>query len=351
VTEPTHTLRAIAWPVSISYLLHMNRKPLCDASGRPLDMDTLLAPLQELYDCACCPRECHVDRFTGPAGYCHSDAGFAISSICAHKGEEPVISGDRGICNIFFSQCNMQCVYCQNYQISHHHCRVPGQLTNLTQIITRIEQTLDQGAHAVGFVSPSHCIPHVRVIIAVLKARGRTPVFVFNTGGYDKPETIRSFEKTIDVWLPDLKYLDNSLASRFSDAPNYVDTACAAVKEMYRQTGPDITLDQRERILAGLVIRHLVLPGHVENSTNVLRWIAQQLSPDVHVSLMSQYFPTFHVSGHPQLGRTLTTAEYEAVLEEFDRLGFHRGWIQELDSPLHYRPDFDRDHPFEGNES
>ena len=320
---------------------------LTDPGGKPLDLTSILAPLEKLRDCAVCPRDCHVNRFEGPTGYCHTDAGFAVSSICAHRGEEPVISGDSGICNIFFSQCNLQCIFCQNYQISHHHCRVPAELTGLTEIIYEIERILAQGAHAVGFVSPSHVVPQVRVLIDVLKVRGHSPVFVYNTSSYDKAETVRSLSGNISVWLPDLKYMDNDLASQYSDAPDYVEIACGALKEMYGQTGPDIELDSQDRILSGMIIRHLVLPGQVQNSKRVLQWIADEISPDMHISLMSQYFPTSQVASHPTLGRTLKVTEYESVLDEFDRLGFYRGWVQELDSPSHYRPDFNQDHPFE----
>lgn len=320
---------------------------LTDPGGRPLDLTSLLTPLEDLRDCAVCPRECHVDRFAGPTGYCHTDAGFAVSSICAHRGEEPVISGDSGICNIFFGQCNLQCIFCQNYQISSHHCHVPAEMNDLSGIVFAIERILAQGAHAVGFVSPSHVVPQVRVLIDVLKARGHSPVFVYNTSSYDKVETVSLLSENISVWLPDLKYMDNDLASQYSDAPDYVQVATDALKEMYRQVGPDIELDSRERILSGMIIRHLVLPGQVQNSKRVLQWIADELSPDIHISLMSQYFPTSQVASHPTLGRTLTVAEYEEVLDEFDRLGFYRGWVQELDSPSHYRPDFNQDHPFE----
>ena len=258
-----------------------------------------------------------------------------------------MISGTNGICNIFFTRCNMQCVYCQNFQISRREGPIDEEMTSLPEIVRQIESVLDSGAHAVGFVSPSHFIPQVQVIINALMARDRKPTFVFNTSSYDRVETIKSLDGVIDVWLPDLKYLDDRLGRAYSDTPNYPNIACAAIKEMFYQKGSSIRLDDNGLITSGLIIRHLVLPGQVENSKRILRWIAAELSPSVHISLMSQYHPTLHVANHPRLGRTLMPDEYTEVLREFEDLGFYRGWVQEMDSPTSYRPDFTYDHPFE----
>ncbi len=316
-------------------------------TGKPLDVTALSAPLEALRDCTCCPRNCHADRFGDKLGFCQSGTGFSIGSICAHRGEEPVISGQHGICNIFFTRCNMQCLYCQNFQISRRQGMIEEKKSTLPEIIGQIESVLAGGSHAVGFVSPSHFIPQVQVIINTLSARDRKPTYVFNTSSYDKIETIKALEGTIDVWLPDLKYMDEKMGRAYSDTPDYPAIACAAIKEMFYQKGSNIWLDDNDCITSGLIIRHLVLPGRVENSKKVLQWIADELSPSVHVSLMSQYHPTAPVANHPRLGRTLMVDEYHEVLEEFDRLGFHRGWVQELDSPTSYRPDFKFDHPFE----
>lgn len=325
-------------------------KDLLDpATGRPLDLGPILAPLEQLRDCTCCPRDCHANRFGSELGFCMSGAGFSIGSICAHRGEEPVISGDTGICNIFFTRCNMQCVYCQNHQISRRRETVEEELLTLSEIVTRIESILDSGSHAVGFVSPSHFVPQVQVLMGALRARGRRPAFVYNTSSYDKAATIRDLEGKIDVWLPDLKYLDEALGRQYSHTPFYPEVACAAVREMFRQKGSNIWLDEQGRITSGLIIRHLVLPGQVENSKQVLRWIAEELSPSVHVSLMSQYHPTPWVADHPRLGRTLAPAEYDEVRDEFERLGFYRGWVQEMESAANYRPDFTCEHPFESH--
>jgi putative pyruvate formate lyase activating enzyme len=262
-------------------------------------------------------------------------------------GEEPVLSGKRGICNIFFAHCNLQCIYCQNYQISDVRTDPDYFDMTLENVVAEVEAILETGPKSVGFVSPSHVLPQMHVIIDALARRGRRPRYVFNTNGYDKLETIRSLENVFDVYLPDLKYMDGDLASDLSGARDYPEVAAAVLKEMYRQKGAEIVLDEDELIVSGLIIRHLVLPGHVDNSKAVLRYIAEELSPDIHISLMSQYHPTPRVADHPKLGRCLERGEYDEVLDEFERLGFHRGWVQDLSSPHHYLPDFDRDQPFE----
>lgn len=305
------------------------------------------APEVLLRNCNCCPRDCLADRTGSALGFCETDARIAVSSICAHHGEEPVFSGTRGICNIFFNHCNMQCIFCQNYQISDNRLNLSADLMKLDEIVRRIEEILARGARGVGFVSPSHVIPQVRMIMQALKERGHEQAFVYNTNGYDRADMVASMEGEIDVYLPDLKYMDNRLAAEYSSTPDYVQYATEAIREMFRQKGADIVVDAEGLVTSGLIIRHLVLPGHVENSKEVLRFIAQELSPDIYISLMSQYYPTARVAGHPKLGRTLFAAEYREVMDEFEKLGFHRGFVQEMSSPHHYRPDFLKDHPFD----
>lgn len=309
----------------------------------------LLAPLEQLRDCNCCPRNCGANRLDpgGKLGYCNSGAGFHIGSICAHRGEEPVIVGDHGIANIFFARCNMGCRYCQNWQISRTRGRILEQEMTLDAVCDQLETLLDAGCKTVGFVSPSHFIPQVDVIMSAIRARGRNPVFVFNTSSYDKAETIRAFDGRINVWLPDLKYMDEAIGREISDTPDYPAIATAAIREMFRQKGSRLWLDADGHIESGLIIRHLVLPGKIENSKRVLRWIATELSHNVHVSLMSQYHPSARVAGDPSLGRTLHPEEYAEVVAEFEHLGFSNGWTQDLDSPSNYMPDFIHEHPFE----
>lgn len=297
--------------------------------------------------CTLCPRRCGARRAEGQLGYCRTGAGFSIGAICVHRGEEPPVSGPRGIANVFFTRCNLQCVFCQNHQISRNRGPIIEYALSLEQVVGCLEAALERGAGAVGFVSPSHCIPQMRAIIAALSARQPRPAFVMNTNAYDTVAALASLEGLVDVYLPDLKYIDGELAGRFSDAPDYPEVAGAALREMYRQKGSRLPIGPSGYAETGLIIRHLVLPGQAENSKRCLRWIADYLSPDVHLSLMAQYHPTPAVAGHPELGRRVTPEEYEEVLDELHSLGFWRGWTQALASPESYQPDFARSHPFE----
>lgn len=297
--------------------------------------------------CTLCPRRCGVRRAGGELGYCRTGTGFSIGSICLHRGEEPPISGPCGIANVFFTRCNMQCVYCQNHQISRNRGPIIEHEMSLEQVVRCLQAALARGARAVGFVSPSHCILQMKAIIHALQERRPRPIFVMNTNAYDTVETLASLEGLIDVYLPDLKYMDAELAAHLSDAPNYPQVATRAITEMFRQKGTRLALDDAGCATSGLIIRHLVLPGHVENSLACLRWLADHLSTDLHVSLMAQYRPTPAVAGHPDLGRTLRPEEYQRVLDEFHHLGFYRGWTQDLASPDSYSPDFAQSHPFE----
>jgi putative pyruvate formate lyase activating enzyme len=302
--------------------------------------------LELLSECRLCPRECGADRFISPSGWCRSGIQPGIASVGPHFGEEPIISGNKGICNVFFTHCNLQCVFCQNFQISDNktdlqHCIMP-----LPEVVRNIAFFLDQGCHAVGFVSPSHWIPQVKIIISMLKEKGYSPVFLYNSNGYDKVESLRSLQGYIDIYLPDLKYSESEIAGEFSGAVDYPERAALAIKEMYRQKGSTLITDDKGQAVSGLIIRHLVLPGHSENSKKVLRFIATELSKNVHISLMSQYHPVHHAAEHEGLNSTLSADEYREVVHEMEKLGLNKGWVQALESSGHYLPDFDKEEPF-----
>jgi putative pyruvate formate lyase activating enzyme len=299
-----------------------------------------------LENCTLCPRDCRVNRFEGGTGYCSTDGGLNIASVCIHRGEEPVISGKDGICNIFFSGCNLHCLYCQNHEISRSKSVIGNPGMDMEDVLEQIVKILSKGISAVGFVSPSHVVPQVKAIIRGLNSRGYKPLTVYNTNSYDRHETISSLSGLIDVYLPDYKYVTKEIASEYSDASDYPEVALKAIKEMYYQKGSTLITDESDRAENGLLIRHLVLPGHAEESKKVLLSIAEELSPGVHLSLMSQYHPTAQVMHHPVLNRSLYKAEYEAVVEAMEDLGFRNGWIQDMDSNVNYRPDFSKENPF-----
>lgn len=218
---------------------------------------------------------------------------------------------------------------------------------DLQTVLNIIEDILSKNITAVGFVSPSHVVPQVKAIIKGLNSRGLRPITVYNTNSYDKLDTIRSLSGLIDVYLPDYKYVTSEIASEYSDASDYPSVALSAIKEMYYQKGSTFIINEAGTAENGMLIRHLILPGHVDESKNVLRSIAEELSPGVHLSLMSQYHPTSLVSNHPVLNHSLYKTEYEAVVVYMEELGFRNGWVQDMDSHQNYRPDFRKEHPFE----
>jgi putative pyruvate formate lyase activating enzyme len=300
----------------------------------------------DLKYCNVCPHNCGVDRTLLPAGKCRTDSAFNIAAITLHRGEEPLISGEKGICNIFFSGCNLRCLYCQNHQISGAHSGKRAEYDSLEKILDRIESLASSGAKAVGFVSPSHVLPQVLKIIDAMNKRKLNLIKVYNTNAYEHVESIRQLDGLIDIYLPDFKYSDAQLASEYSGVWDYPEFASKAIREMYRQKGSKLFVSDDGQAESGMIIRHLVIPGKVENSLNVLRYIAEEISTNVHISLMAQYFPTSGVKDHPFLGRSIKENEYNRIVEEMYRLGFQNGWTQEFNSSEIYKPDFDKTDPF-----
>lgn len=257
------------------------------------------------------------------------------------------MSGPHGICNIFFAGCNLRCIYCQNYEISRSWVDSRGKPYTREEVLDKISKELGDKVKAVGFVSPSHVVPQVIAIIRGLKERGLDPVTVYNTNSYEKPEVIDSLDGLIDVYLPDYKYASSGIAYEYSDAKDYPEVALRAIRRMYYQKGSTLQKDTEGRAENGMIIRHLILPGHVDDSKRILRNIAEELSPGVHLSLMSQYCPTAFVRDHAVLNRNLYREEYDSVVEYMLSLGFRNVWVQDMESYQNYRPDFGREHPFE----
>lgn len=291
--------------------------------------------------CVLCPRMCRVNRSFGERGFCRLDAGMVIHSALPHFGEEPPLSGSGGAGTIFFSSCNLRCVYCQNAQISHSPAGRPVTAEELAGIMLDLEA---RGCHNVEPVTPT---PHLAGIMAALRTareRGLRVPFVFNCGGYERGKIIRLLDGTVDIYLPDFKYGLAEEGNRLSGVPDYPHHALASLKEMVRQVGDGL---ETENGIArrGVLVRHLVLPGRIDNSLAVLNMIRERISPAVPLSLMAQYTPIPAVAGDPLLGRRVTKGEYERVVNAALDLGFEEIHTQQVDERA-LNPDFAREKPF-----
>ena len=251
-----------------------------------------------------------------------------VASWNVHRWEEPPISGARGSGTIFFSGCTGRCRFCQNYPISQLDHGEAVSVERLAEMMLELQR---KGVHNLNFVTPTHFMPHILAALLPAAEGGLRLPLVYNTSGYETVEALRLLDGVVDVWLPDAKYDDDDVARRLSGFKDYVKNNRAALLEMYRQVGSELVLDGEGMVRRGLIVRHLVLPGRLAGTAGVLRWIAGQLSPRVHVSLMDQYFPAHHAVGDAELGRHVTDEEYEAALEAFDAAGLERGWRQETE--------------------
>ena len=300
-----------------------------------------------LASCDICPRECKVNRLENETGFCRSAYLPVVSAACAHHGEEPPISGSRGSGTIFFGNCNMRCVYCQNYQISQSRKSQKSKEMDCQTLAENMLYLQDElGCHNINFVSPSHFVPQlVRAVMDAVPMGLRVPL-VYNTNGYDSIASLKELDGIISVYLPDLRYASDNRAKKFSQAQDYVVRARQAIKEMYRQVG-DLVVDEFGLAQRGLIVRHLILPNGLANSEETLTWLAQELSPTVTVSIMSQYLPLHKAQRMPLLSRKISPAEYETVLRLLSDAGLENGWIQEMGAADSYVPDFEREgHPF-----
>lgn len=285
--------------------------------------------------CQLCPRRCGALRTeTEGKGYCRMPALPVLARAALHQWEEPPISGTRGSGTIFFSGCPLGCVFCQNEEISHRDVGKPVTVQRLRQICMEL---VDQGAHNINFVTPTH---YSHILAQVLDAPLPVPV-VFNSGGYDSVSTLKSLEGKIDIYLPDLKYMDSAPAGRYSAAPDYPAVAAAAIREMVRQVGPCV-FDENGLLKKGVIIRHLVLPGQAEGAKQVMDWVAREFPKGtVLFSLMSQYTPYGRADQFPEIDRKLRRGEIRAVQDYMDALGLD-GFTQERTSAKReYTPPFD----------
>lgn len=304
---------------------------------------------QQLATCRICPHECGNNRLTGEIARCCSGALPIVSAYVVHFGEEPALVGTRGVGNIFFGNCNLRCVYCQNYLISQNAREENKNEVTVRRLAEIMLELQAKGCHALGLVSPTHVVPQILRSLELAVAQGFSLPLIYNTNAYDSVEILRELDGIVDIYLPDLKYADDDLGYTYSKIKEYSRFAKAAIQEMHRQVGSDLLLEDDGLIKRGLVIRHLVLPNDVAGSREAMQWIKTNLGERTTLSVMCQYFPTHRARTTPLLDRKLRESEYAKVLAQLEMLGFENGWAQEFEASEYYRPDFeDRQRPFKG---
>ena len=281
--------------------------------------------LKELEKCEICPHKCKIDR-TKQIGRCKATDKIKIALYSIHNFEEPCISGTKGSGTIFFSNCNMNCIYCQNYEISQLG---KGKEITIHELADIMIKQQEKGVENINLVTPTSYTLQIIEAIKIAKKKGLKIPIVYNTNGYENVETLRLLEGYIDIYLPDLKYYDNEISKKYSKVDNYFEIATKAIKEMYRQVGQPI-LDKNGIMTKGLMIRHLVLPNNIENSKKILKWIKENLDNNIYVSIMAQYFPTYKAKETDDLNRKLTKKEYEEIENYLYDLNLENGYIQEL---------------------
>lgn len=294
--------------------------------------------IEQLEKCEICPHQCLVNRNKGQVGRCKSTDKIKIALYSVHNFEEPCISGKNGSGTVFFSNCNLNCVYCQNYKISQDGFGKEITVKRLAQIF--LEQQ-ERKVNNINLVTPTSYIPQIIKAIKIAKNNGLKIPIVYNTNSYENIETLKMLEGYIDIYLPDLKYAENDLGKKYSKVDNYFEIATKAIKEMYNQVGSPV-LDENGIMKKGLMIRHLVLPNNIENSKDVLKWLKENIDKKVYINVMAQYFPTYKAKEIKELNRKLTKKEYEEIENYLYELDIEKGYIQELgEHEEEYVPNWD----------
>ena len=292
-----------------------------------------------LEQCMLCPHNCKVNRLNGEIGRCKCNDKIKIALISLHKFEEPCISGQNGSGTIFFSNCNLKCTFCQNYEISHLGKGYEITVDELAQIF--IEQQ-EKGAHNINLVTPTMYVIQIIEAIKIAKSKGLNIPIIYNTNSYENVETIKLLNGYIDVYLPDLKYYSNDLCKKYSKVNNYFENASMAIKEMYNQVGAP-EFDENGMIKKGTIIRHLILPNYIQNTKNILKWIKQNMPEDVFVSVMAQYFPTYNALKDDKINRKISKKEYSIIEDYIYLLDFKNGYLQDYiedEDEQQYVPEF-----------
>ena len=293
--------------------------------------------MKELEKCEICPHNCKVNRAQGQIGRCRCNDKIKIALVSTHEYEEPCISGKNGSGTVFFSNCNLNCMYCQNYEISQLG---KGREITIEELADIFLKQQAKGVNNINLVTPTMYTYHIIEAIKIARKNGLNLPIIYNTNGYEKVETIKALDGYIDVYLPDLKYYSDILSKKYSNVDKYFEIATKAIKEMYKQVG-QATFNEDGIIQKGVIIRHLVLPNHLQNTKHILKWIKENLG-DIYVSIMAQYFPTYKAKGDSLIGRKLTKKEYKEIESFLYTLDLKNGYIQELgEHEEEYVPEWD----------
>jgi len=278
-----------------------------------------------LSSCELCPHKCRVNRLKGERGFCRSGEEVIISSYNTHFGEEPPLVGNFGSGTIFFTNCNLKCVYCQNYPISQLGNGNKVTLQELAKIMLALQK---RKCHNINLVTPTHFVPQIlKSLKSAIKMGLHIPI-VYNSSGYDSANTLKLLDGVVDIYLPDARYADNEIARKYSSAPNYFEIMKKALNEMHRQVG-DLITDKSGLARSGLIVRHLVLPEGLSGTKKIMSFIAREISPHTYISLMAQYFPAYQADQFPLLSRRIDKEEYREAVQIFKEEGLENGWFQE----------------------
>lgn len=314
--------------------------------AKNLSKETFKQKIIEAYkileECALCPRACNVNRLKDEKGFCKSGRALIVSSYSPHFGEEPPLTARQGSGTIFFTNCNMACRFCQNYQISQ--LGIGGEISEerLADMMLALQKL---GCHNINLVSPTHFVPQILKAIDIAISRGLDLPFVYNTNGYDSLQTLKILDGIIDIYLIDIKYADDKMAQRYSSGKEYVYYSRQAIKEMFSQVG-NLEVDKKGIAIKGLIVRHLVLPNNIAGTHSCLKFLADEVSKDVQISLMSQYNPLYKANAYPEINRRLSAKEYIQAKNWARQLGLNNVWTQAIISPDIGVPDFERDDVF-----
>mgnify|MGYP003937141357 FL=1 len=288
-------------------------------------------------DCTLCPRECHVDRTAGKKGYCRATDELAVARAALHMWEEPCISGEEGSGTVFFSGCPVGCIYCQNHNISRGLAGKAITTERLAEIFLELQ---GKGANNINLVTPSHYVPQITEALDISRRKGLTIPIVYNCSGYEKVETLKLLEGYVDIYLPDLKYISYEPAAKYSNCRDYFPVAAKAIEEMVRQA-EEARFDERGIMQKGVIVRHLALPGYLEDSKRIIKYLYETYGNRIYISIMNQYTPIIMSDVYPELNRRITEEEYKELVDYAVELGVENGFIQEGETALEsFIPEF-----------